>query len=226
MKLIKSTKFATAAIAVAAMTTLVSCGDDKNNESLPIGVSQDLQGDWELGRLEDGKTEPKVAGCRPGTDNAGLKNSIGVAQSALIDYGHEFVNDPKCEGKNFLKVRIAKSLQIVSKKDGAETFNTGIVVVTVEVKGKDAVAMLNAREVCGHKDWQEKTYAETEAHLKDCRDNNTERTIIPSKEKVDTLKSRQYKFEKFNQSLAISYRDAKKEDSEFSMPTFFVKKAK
>lgn len=225
MKLIHSTKFASAAIAVAAMTTLVSCGDDKDNDiEIPMVVSKDFQGDFQLARLEKGKTEPTAAGCLPGSENTGMKISLAVKNVTAETNVVEYVNDAKCEGKNTLAIKKIHTLQRMTSKDGVQTFKSEVKAYGVEVKGKETVAMLNEREACGHKDWQEKIYTQLDAHLKDCTEGNTERTQIPSRKEIEESKYIELLFKKQGKSLAIETRDNRKKDSKFGDTEYYVKK--
>lgn len=223
MKLINR-KLSTAALAVAAAATLVSCGASSDSTELPVIVAKDFQGDFQLGRLENGKTEPTAAGCLPGTENTGLKVSIAVKNVSVESSIVEYVDDAKCEGKNTVAIKRVHLLERLTSKNGVQTFNSEIKVYGVEVKGKEAVAMLNQREVCGHNDWQEKIYTQLDAHLKDCTDGNTERSLIPTPKEIEESKYTQMLFKKQGKGLAVETRDTREKDSKFGDTEYYVKK--
>lgn len=223
MKLRTATKLA---LALAAMTTLVSCGDDNDdNSSNPVlGTAKSFQGNWQFARLDNGKTEPEAIGCLAGAENTGLQGLLSIASLKAKSTIKEYVNDPKCEGKNLLTIDLhVVFAERLSSKGGVQTFKTGTQAYTVKVEGAETVAMLNQREVCGHTDWQAKTYTQLDQQLKDCTPENTERTSIPAPKDIEESKHMISQFKMQGKGLAISSRDSREKDSKFGEPIYYVK---
>lgn len=220
-----STKTLVTLALAGAMVT--ACGDDsKKTPSEPENAAElaaEFRGNWEAGKLVEGKDEPEAAGCvgekHPQTMDFVISSYDTVRKTT------QYVNAISCQGDNFIVEVAVRAYKQVSRSDNEQVIQPFAQSYGYVIRGDETAKVLNEERVCGHSNWQAKDYKWQDAEIQACTVFNTKGFIFTDPDVFEFGKKVQYRLrlKGEGESMEMSQRKTTEANSKFGTPFYFVR---
>lgn len=190
-------------------------------QETPAEIAEPFRGNWGLAALIEGQANPVPVPCAP-LDIGGWYATIAFGEKIGNFVGVDYLDDNTCQTANTITTRISYTFKSISTAENEQILRTPWHEYDVTIKGEGTVTKLNALQICGHTDWEEKTYQSTDAYLQACTEENA-KEYIAFYTKPDGLSHILSRFKVVGTGMSVENRDETNENDTFDYPTYLVR---
>lgn len=202
-------------LALGALITLSTFGSVAFADS---PIEPKFRGEWVLAAMIADSTHPQPIACIPSEHsnyNGGAVMHERVAEYKVLNY----IGSEGCTGDHTIAGSFRYELSGIKVNPDNQILRVMDFSYSYTIKGALAVAKLNDLKVCGHDDWQEKTYESYDPYLHSCTEDNSFDLIGPYME-PDGLRNTLSRFSTVGKGMSVETRDESDPESEFEFPTY------